>query len=33
MPDEVDGLFHHRALLERLISGETLFTTDEGHGK
>lgn len=33
MPDEVDGLFHHRALLEKLIDGDTLFTTSEGGDK
>jgi aminoglycoside phosphotransferase (APT) family kinase protein len=30
MPDEVDGLFHHRALLEKLINGGRLFTADKG---
>ncbi|ORM36474.1 phosphotransferase family protein [Williamsia sp. 1135] len=33
MPDEVDGLFHHRALLEELIAGNALFSTGEGDAK
>lgn len=33
MPDEVDGLFHHRALLEKLISGEKLGNIGEGEQK